>query len=119
MFILAAGCEDLGEAPAALYTKVDAQRVYLTNTTDDILYYFIVPTEWVPIIDWAPNCDPITATNGILPGNTTSLSFEESYWVKAGHHSSDLTVYWWGLVRRPDGAYTHDVIQSLRVRFGS
>jgi hypothetical protein len=109
------GCTDLGESPPPMYATADAQHLYLTNTTDDILYYFVAPTQWLGFIDWVPNYDP-DATNRVFPGKTKSLSLEDFFWVREGYRSADLTIVWWNLVRQPDGTYAPGKLQWFEVR---
>ncbi len=109
----AAGCSDLGEPMAPLYATTDAENLFLTNTSGETLYYFIVPTQMIPVIDWITNSDP-EASNRVLPHSTKSIPLQDFFWVRDGKRYTDLTVYWWSLVRTTEGTYEAGPIESFR-----
>ena len=107
------GCSDFGEVPDPLYATSDGQRLKLTNSTHEVLYFFVGPTQALGFIDWTPIPDPTNWTDKVLPLSTTSKIYQDLWWVKKGYNYRDLTVFWWRLIPQSDGTFKVDRVHSF------
>ncbi len=113
MLISLVSCSDLGQAPEPLSANADGLHIYLTNTTQDTLYYFMCLTALVPVIDWIPCDDPGSCPDRVLPHRTVSIAYPDFWWMKTERSYDKVTIYWWRLVKQPGGTYRSDQMHSV------
>ncbi len=110
------GCNDLGVSLEPLSLSADGQLLQLTNSTEETLYYFIVPTALVSIIDWVPCREPESCPDRVPPYRTVSVAYESFWWLESGREYDDVTIYWWRLVSEGEGRYRDDRMQFTKIR---
>lgn len=101
---LAAGCDsplDSGSAPSfAISTRLGV--ITLTNGGDEPVYYFLVEREAQAYVDWAP-CSQPEPCNGIAPGTSAKLGYNQIVGYDRGDREAVLTRY--RLAHLTDGTY--------------
>jgi hypothetical protein len=113
---LISACTDFGEEPQPLSAYGDGQYLRLTNSTEDTLYYFFLPTNLVPIVDWVPCITPSACTDRVMPRGRVAIAYQDFWWLKNEGSYANITIFWWRLHRQPDGTYHYDQIQSVNTR---
>lgn len=80
---------------APLEVLLAAETLSLTNNTSTPIYHFIVPSELLPVIEWAPCSSPDRCS----PEGTLSASATQSFLLAdlLQEDTDMLSVFWWQL----------------------
>lgn len=82
-----------------------ADELVITNNTPDTLYYAAFPQEALPLIEWAPCQHPDDcAQDRLEAGQTVRLPLQ----TVANTDTTIVSVFWWHLVKNPEGDGYHD-----------
>lgn len=106
--LMLASCSDLGQAPEPLSANADGVHLMLSNTTEDTLYYFILPTAYVGWVDWTPCFDPGSCHNRVAPHRTVAIAYTDFWGFNPEGSFDKVTIYWWKLVKDSVGTYRVD-----------
>ena len=89
VLLLCAGCEH-STAPTGpvVLVSADASAITVDNLSNDDIYYFMVESSIVPLIDWMPRSRP---ENRIATRSVASFPLTNSSYLP----SRTVYVYWW------------------------
>ena len=111
-FALSACSDPFGVETDILSAKVVSERLLLTNSTNDPVYYFAADRDILAVLNWAICVQP-GQCNAVPRESTRSIALND---VIGGGASGEIVVYHWRLTpgQSPTG-YVADSLRSLIV----
>jgi hypothetical protein len=103
------GCTKKASPPAVypstdapVTAEIDGSTLLITNNSDQAIYHRILPTEILPVIEWAPCLAPETcpAAQTVLPGEQQRIAINSV----ARDGSESISVFWWIYLQKLPGA---------------
>jgi hypothetical protein len=64
-------------------------------------------------VDWIPCTRPSVCTNRLPPDSRIPIGYANLWWVKSFRRYTSVTVFWWKLLKNPDGTYRVDHMRSF------
>ena len=104
------GCEMLGPDEGEVSARSIGDGLFITNSTQARVYYFIVGRETATLIDWGPHLD---VERSVTPGKTAWLDREDD--VMGSEDEKEAFVHWWHAVER-DGERVPGEVHTFVIR---
>ncbi|HSG18316.1 MAG TPA: hypothetical protein VLE70_18615 [Anaerolineae bacterium] len=87
---------------APVTAAIDGKTLIIANNTDETVYHLVLPTDILPVIEWAPCLAPeaCPAEQRIEPGDEKRIAVNSV----VREETESITVFWWGYLKKLPGA---------------
>ena len=87
---------------ASVTAAVDGKMLVITNNSEKPIYHFIFPTDFLPVIEWAPCITPEScpAEHRIDSGDEKRIALRTI----VREQTESITVFWWTYLEKLPGA---------------
>lgn len=92
---------------AGVRVQVADSSIYLTNGTNDTIYYFTVERGTAAFISWRATCD---TSNAVTVNNTKDIPYSKVYGYYQG---SEIIIFWWHCTVRSTGGLEPNSIHAM------
>jgi hypothetical protein len=86
---------------APVTAAIDGKTLIIANNTDETVYHLVLPTDILPVIEWAPCLAPeaCPAEQRIEPGDEKRIAINSV----VREETESITVFWWGYLKKLPG----------------